>query len=91
MSWALLCLGGAAVAYGAWMGVIYPAGGFFAVWLVLGALLLAAGIAQRMGAWAAMPVLLRPHQGCLSGQPVVVACVRLVRQNNCRRDSTERR
>ena len=29
MSLLLIRLGGAAVAYGAWMGAIYPAGGFF--------------------------------------------------------------
>lgn len=41
------------------MGVLYSARGFFLVWIVMGAALLAAGWAHRTGAWQALPVWTR--------------------------------
>lgn len=47
----LTVLGALSAAYGLLMAVLYPAGGFFLVWAVLGAALVAAGWARRTGAW----------------------------------------
>lgn len=44
---ALAVLGAASILYGALMAVLYPAGGFFLVWLALGAALLAAWRFER--------------------------------------------
>lgn len=55
----LAVLGAASVAYGAAMAALYPAGGFFLVWLALGAALLAAWRARRTGAWARLPAWAR--------------------------------
>lgn len=47
----LTVLGAVSIAYGALMAALYPAGGFFLVWIALGAALVAAGRARRTGAW----------------------------------------
>lgn len=47
----LTILGAVLAAYGLLMAALYPAGGFFLVWVVLGAALVAAGWARRTGAW----------------------------------------
>lgn len=52
---ALLALAGAAsLAYGVAMAALYPAGGFFLVWLVLGAALVALSWAVGAGRWGAL-------------------------------------
>ena len=56
-SLALAALGAAALAYGAAMGVLYPANGFFLVWVASGALLCWVAWAMRSGAWARLPVI----------------------------------
>lgn len=48
----LFILGAAALAYGIAMGALYPAGLFFVVWLLLGAVFAALGWAVHTGAWA---------------------------------------
>ena len=45
LAWLVLVVGVAAVAYGLAMAVLYPAGGFFLVWIVAGVLLGWAGLA----------------------------------------------
>ena len=45
---ALFALGAVSAAYGALMAVLYPAGGFFLVWIALGAALVAAGRIQKI-------------------------------------------
>ena len=55
----LIAVGVVSVAYGAAMGVLYPARGFFLAWIVVGAALLGAGWAHRTGAWQALPVWTR--------------------------------
>lgn len=55
----LIAVGVVSVAYGAAMGVLYPARGFFLAWMVVGAALLAAGWAHRTGAWQALPAWTR--------------------------------
>lgn len=55
----LIAVSVVSVAYGAAMGVLYPARGFFLAWIVVGAALLAAGWAHRTGAWQALPVWTR--------------------------------
>ncbi len=47
----LTVLGAASAAYGLLMAVLYPAGGFFLVWVALGAALVAVTWARRTGAW----------------------------------------
>lgn len=47
----LTVLGALSAAYGLLMAVLYPAGGFFLVWAVLGAALVAVARARRTGAW----------------------------------------
>lgn len=47
----LSILGALSAAYGLLMAALYPAGGFFLVWVALGAALAAAGWARRTGAW----------------------------------------
>lgn len=44
----LVALGVASVVYGVAMAALYPAGGFFVVWLALGAALVAAGLVERV-------------------------------------------
>lgn len=44
-------MGAASAAYGLLMAVLYPAGGFFLVWVALGAALVAVTWARRTGAW----------------------------------------
>lgn len=51
MNGLLLALGVASAAYGAAMAVLYPAGGFFLVWIALAAAFLGARRARRTGAW----------------------------------------
>ena len=48
MGYALVGLGAFSVAYGLLMAALYPAGGFFLVWLVLGAALVAAALVERV-------------------------------------------
>lgn len=48
MAYALVALGALSVAYGVAMMALYPAGGFFLVWLALGAALAAAGLVERV-------------------------------------------
>ena len=59
MTIVLIAVGVVSVAYGAAMGVLYPARGFFLAWIVVGAALLAAGWAHRTGAWQVLPVWIR--------------------------------
>ena len=59
MAIVLIAVGVVSVAYGAAMGVLYPARGFFFAWIVAGAALLAAGWAHRTGAWQVLPVWIR--------------------------------
>lgn len=59
MAIVLIAVGVVSVAYGAAMGVLYPARGFFLAWIVAGATLLAAGWAHRTGAWQVLPVWIR--------------------------------
>ena len=59
MATALIVLGGASFAYGAAMGVLYPARGFWLVWVVLAAALAGAGLAMRLGAWGQLPACAR--------------------------------
>lgn len=59
MAIVLIAVGVVSVAYGAAMGVLYPARGFFLAWIVAGAALLAAGWAHRTGAWQVLPVWIR--------------------------------
>lgn len=47
MTYALLGLGALSIAYGVLMAALYPAGGFFLVWLALGAALVGAGLVER--------------------------------------------
>lgn len=47
----LTILGAVSAAYGLLMAVLYPAGGFFLVWVALGAALVAVAWARRTGAW----------------------------------------
>lgn len=47
LTYALVVLGVLLAAYGVLMGALYPAGGFFLVWVVMGALLVAAGYFKR--------------------------------------------
>lgn len=52
---ALLALAGvASLAYGAAMAALYPAGGFFLVWLVMGSALVALSWAVGTGRWGAL-------------------------------------
>ncbi len=48
MTYVLVGLGALSIAYGLLMAVLYPAGGFFLVWLALGAALAAAGLVERV-------------------------------------------
>ena len=48
MTYVLVGLGALSVAYGLLMAVLYPAGGFFLVWVALGATLAAAGLVERV-------------------------------------------
>lgn len=48
MAGVLMVLGALSLVYGALMAALYPAGGFFFVWLVLGAALVAAGLVGRL-------------------------------------------
>ena len=48
MAYALVGIGVVSLAYGVLMAVLYPAGGFFLVWLALGAALAAAGLVERV-------------------------------------------
>lgn len=56
---ALFALGAASAAYGALMAVLYPAGGFFLVWIALGAALAALGWARRTSRWACLAAWVR--------------------------------
>lgn len=47
----LTVLGAVSAAYGLLMAALYPAGGFFLVWVALGAALVAVTWARRTGAW----------------------------------------
>lgn len=47
----LTVLGALSAAYGLLMAALYPAGGFFLVWVALGAALVAVAWARRTGAW----------------------------------------
>ena len=47
MTYVLVGLGALSLAYGILMAVLYPAGGFFLAWLVLGAALVGAGLVER--------------------------------------------
>ena len=57
----LTVLGVALVAYGALMAALYPAGGFFLVWIAMGGALLAASRVERVRLfvwrlrWASLP------------------------------------
>lgn len=59
MDTALIVLGGASLAYGAAMGVLYPARGFWLVWVVLALVFAGAGLAMRLGAWGQLPACAR--------------------------------
>lgn len=59
MSIVLALLGVASIAYGVTIMMVGSGTWFFAFWYVLGALLLAAGAALHLGAWAALPVAAR--------------------------------
>ena len=59
MATALIVLGGASLAYGAAMGVLYPARGFWLVWIVLALVFAGAGLAMRLGAWGQLPACAR--------------------------------
>lgn len=48
MVYVLVGLGALSLAYGVLMAVLYPAGGFFLVWLALGTALAAAGLVERV-------------------------------------------
>ena len=48
MTYVLVGLGALSIVYGLLMAVLYPAGGFFLVWLALGAALAAAGLVERV-------------------------------------------
>lgn len=48
MTYVLMALGILSLSYGALMAVLYPAGGFFCVWLALGAALAAAALVARV-------------------------------------------
>lgn len=52
-------LGAASAAYGIAMAVLYPAGGFFLVWIALGAALVALGRLVHTGRWSQLPVMAR--------------------------------
>lgn len=52
----LIAFGAVCVVYGIAMAVAYPAGGFWFVWVVVGAALAAVGAARRAGAWSQLPV-----------------------------------
>lgn len=55
----LALAGAASVAYGVTMAALYPAGGFFFVWLALGAALIALAWAVRTGRWSRVPTWAR--------------------------------
>lgn len=55
----LSLLGALFVAYGFAMAARYPAGGFFLVWLALGAAFLALAWAMRTGRWSRLPTWVR--------------------------------
>lgn len=80
MATALIALGIAGLAYGAAMGVLYSARGFFVVWLVLGAALVGAGLAMRCGAWGQLPAWARRAAAglaCVLLVLVTLTCVRI--------------
>lgn len=52
----LAILAAASLAYGAAMGAMYPAGGFWLIWIALGAALGAAAWARRTGGWDQLPL-----------------------------------
>lgn len=56
---ALAALGLAGIAYGAAMGVLYPSGKFFLIWIVLGALLIGVAAARATGTWQYVPLAAR--------------------------------
>ncbi|MBM6775171.1 YdcF family protein [Olsenella profusa] len=51
LSCVAIVTGAVCAAYGVLMAVLYPAGGFFLVWVAIGAALVALGQARRTGAW----------------------------------------
>lgn len=73
MAFILIAVGVVSVVYGAAMGVLYPARGFFLVWIVVGAALLGAGWAHRTGAWQVLPVWIR--RIAVAVMALVVCCV----------------
>lgn len=62
----LIALGIAACLYGAAMGALYPASGFFLIWIAIGAALIAIGWARHAGAWQQLPLMAR-RGGALLG------------------------
>lgn len=55
----LLIVGALCGLYGVAMAFAYPAGGFWLVWLLIGAALVAVALARRSGAWGRLPVAAR--------------------------------
>ena len=51
MPYVLIALGALSLSYGILMAALYPAGGFFLVWIAIGAALVAAGWAVLTGRW----------------------------------------
>ena len=63
MTYVLVGLGALSVAYGLLMAVLYPAGGFFLIWLALGAALVAAGLVERVPACGMRHLFRCPARG----------------------------
>lgn len=70
MTVVLVALGGISIVYGLLMAVLYPAGGFFLVWIALGAALLAA--------WRFQPARLAICVVCVAGLIAVGALSALI-------------
>ena len=59
MPYVLIALGALSLAYGILMAALYPAGGFFLVWIAIGAALAAAGWAVLTGRWDRLGIWVR--------------------------------
>lgn len=71
MGVALLVLGVVMAAYGVAMAALYPAGGFFVLWLLIAAGLIVAGQAFRTGAWRQASAWVR-HVACAAALAVLL-------------------
>lgn len=77
MSTLFIAIGVAFLAYGLFTCFTYAAGKFFLIWFFMGGLALAAGLAQRTGAWHALPLWFR------RGSAVAAALVAVVLIGAC--------